>query len=186
VRAGNVIGGGDWARDRLLPDCARALAAGQAITVRSPASMRPWQYVLEPLAGYLWLAASSLGDAACAGPWNFGPPAGPVAAVREVVERFAAAWGGGTWRHTAPPGEAPKEAAALLLDSAKAERLLGWRTVYDLDDAIGVTAAWYRAYYAGDGDIRELSAADIGAYQGAAAAAGQPWAAGAMREATGV
>jgi len=145
TRAGNVIGGGDWSQDRLVPDCARALAAGQAAQIRNPRSVRPWQFVLEPLCGYLQLAMrqwQSPKDYAEA--WNFGPRPGSARPVGEVADLFVKAWGSGRWQAAAQDGQAPHEAGQLQLDSAKAAKRLGWRPVYTLEEGLEQTARWYR------------------------------------------
>jgi CDP-glucose 4,6-dehydratase len=137
VRAGNVIGGGDWAPDRIIPDSVRALAAGEPIVVRNPDAVRPWQHVLEPLAGYLWLAALMLRDGPrYDGAWNFGPTdeAGDHP-VRWVVERFFGEWGSGSWTTPGGTGPKPHEAHRLSLDSAKAREQLGWSPVWDAQTA---------------------------------------------------
>ena len=150
VRAGNVIGGGDWAEDRIIPDCVRALAAGQPVPVRNPTAVRPWQHVLEPLSGYLALAARQWNEpAAFADGFNFGPlPAGNLT-VGVVAGLAVKAWGDGEWRHTPPPGEAAArdllhEAAFLKLDITKATTLLGWSPVYTAAEAVAETVRWYR------------------------------------------
>jgi len=149
VRAGNVIGGGDWAVDRIIPDCVRALTAGESIVVRNPEAVRPWQHVLEPLSGYLWLAARMLRDGSrYEGAWNFGPTNDDGARpVRWVVERFLEEWGSGSWTTPKGAGRQPHEAHWLSLDSAKARERLGWAPVWDAATAVGKTAAWYREYY---------------------------------------
>jgi CDP-glucose 4,6-dehydratase len=179
VRAGNVIGGGDWAADRIIPDCVRALAAGESIVVRNPAAVRPWQHVLEPLSGYLWLGALLLRDGrAREGAWNFGPEDGDAARhVRWVVEAFLREWGAGTWATPQGGPEQPHEAHWLSLDSAKARDRLGWAPVWDAATAVRQTAAWYRDYYAGL-PAGDLVAAQLRSYESAAAAAGLPWADG--------
>ena len=178
VRAGNVIGGGDWAADRIVPDCVRALTAGQSIVVRNPDAVRPWQHVLEPLSGYLQLAARLLdGDRTAAEAWNFGPGvAGGERPVRWVVERFLEEWGSGSW--TTPPGVEPQphEARRLSLDSAKARERLGWAPVWDAPEAVRRTAAWYRGYDQDPAAARRLLDEQLRAYQDDAAAAGLPWA----------
>jgi len=136
--------------------------------------VRPWQYVLEPLAGYLWLAARSLEHTTLAGPWNFGPAPDDAAPVRHLVERFVQAWGAGSWVTDDHASSAPHESAALRLDSDKASKELGWRTVMGLDRAVEATATWYRTYYDGE-DASALSLAAIDDYERRAAGAGQPW-----------
>jgi CDP-glucose 4,6-dehydratase len=150
ARAGNVIGGGDWAEDRIIPDCVRALSRGESIPVRNPEAVRPWQHVLEPLSGYLLLAARQLEEpAAFADGFNFGPyPSGNLT-VGEVADLVVRHWGSGRWEHRLPPGEAePRdrlhEAAFLKLDITKATTLLDWRPVFTPAEAVAETVAWYR------------------------------------------
>ena len=149
VRAGNVVGGGDWARDRLLPDFVRALASGTSALVRNPASVRPWQHVLEPLHGYLALAerlATRSGEFSEA--WNFGPNAESVRPVSELADTVCSLWGGGARWHSAPSLQ-PHEAALLALDASKARARLGWRPRLGLDDCLRWTVDWYKAFQAG-------------------------------------
>lgn len=178
ARAGNVVGGGDWAPDRILPDCIRALEGGVPIHVRNPASVRPWQHVLEPLAGYLLLASRMLSGSphAVDGAWNFGPGPDSTVPVREVAEVVIREWGSGSWTTDARAVPAVHEATLLALDISKAERELGWRPLYDIDRTLRTTTAWYRARSQG-ADVRNLTDADIDAYIAAARAAGAPWAA---------
>jgi CDP-glucose 4,6-dehydratase len=179
-RAGNVIGGGDWAADRIIPDCVRAVTAGEPIVVRNPDAVRPWQHVLEPLSGYLQLASLMLIDGhAHEGPWNFGPGDQDGARpVRWVVERFLEAWGSGTWTSPEATGQPPREARFLGLDSAQARRQLGWAPVWDAQAAVGHTAAWYRENSRGmtSAAARELLSSQIRAYESDARAAGIAWA----------
>ncbi len=183
VRAGNVIGGGDWAADRIIPDSVRALVAGNTIAVRNPDAVRPWQHVLEPLSGYLQLGARLLaGDRSLAEPWNFGPSddAGDRS-VRWVVERFLEEWGAGSWAAPAGEGLALHEAHRLSLDSTKARERLGWAPVWDAPIAVRQTAAWYREYYRAPDAARGLIQAQLAAFQADAAASGRPWAIGEAR-----
>jgi CDP-glucose 4,6-dehydratase len=178
ARAGNVIGGGDWAADRIIPDSVRALAAGEPIVVRNPDAVRPWQHVLEPLAGYLWLGARMLSEGrSFAGAWNFGPTdqAGDHS-VRWVVERFLGEWGTGSWVSAATTGPKPHEAQRLSLDSAKAREQLGWAPAWDAQVAVRRTASWYRDYYRSPVAARDLVRDQIRAYQDDARAAGIAWA----------
>jgi CDP-glucose 4,6-dehydratase len=184
VRAGNVIGGGDWAPDRIIPDSVRALVADEPIVVRNPDAIRPWQHVLEPLSGYLRLGALLLSDGQrYAGAWNFGPTAqGADRPVRWVVEQFVDEWGSGSW--TTPPvaGGEPHEALLLSLDSAKAQAQLAWAPVWDAQTAVQRTASWYREYYQAPATARELVEHDLHAYQADARAAGLAWAIDEERE----
>ena len=178
VRAGNVIGGGDWAPDRIIPDCARALAAGEPVIVRNPDAVRPWQHVLEPLAGYLWLASGLVRDGAVfTGPWNFGPTDDDASrSVRWVVEAFLGEWGAGSWAALEDRAGQPPEAGRLRLDSSKARELLSWAPVWDAAAAVRNTAAWYRDYYQRAGGARELVEDQLRAYESAARTAGLAWA----------
>jgi CDP-glucose 4,6-dehydratase len=153
ARAGNVIGGGDWSPDRLVPDAIRALAAGDPVLVRNPASVRPWQHVLEPLGGYLQLGAAlaraGAADASrLASAWNFGPRPEDARPVRDLTDALVAAWGTGSWRQ-APSRVEVHEAKLLRLDVEKARRELGWAPRWRLKDAVQRTAEWYRAWNAG-------------------------------------
>lgn len=147
VRAGNIIGGGDWAVDRLVPDAMRAFAAGRELVLRNPAATRPWQHVLDAVRGTLVLAERLEG---CDVPaeqvaWNFGPAAGEVHPVSAVADRVSRAWGeGASWKHE-PDGLTIPEAKALVLSSDRAARELGWRCAWDLDRAVAQSVAWYRA-----------------------------------------
>lgn len=146
ARAGNVIGGGDWAEDRILPDCVRALARGEPIAVRYPDAVRPWQHVLEALSGYLLLAARQFDEPrAFADAFNFGPsPLGNLT-VGNVADIVVKEWGGGRWDHRPTPGETePREAAFLQLDITKAATRLGWTPTFRPAEAIAYAVAWYR------------------------------------------
>jgi CDP-glucose 4,6-dehydratase len=166
VSAGNVIGGGDWAADRIIPDCVRAVVAGQPVVVRNPDAVRPWQHVLEPLSGYLRLGRLLLEDGRrFEGPWNFGPlDASEARSVRWLVERFLAEWGSGSWAMPADEGRPQHEAPVLRLDSSKARDQLGWRPVWDAPAAIRQTATWYREFHRAPQGARQLVAEQIDAY----------------------
>ncbi|MCP3981369.1 MAG: CDP-glucose 4,6-dehydratase [bacterium] len=164
VRAGNVVGGGDWAEDRLVPDMIRAFAEGRPVVIRSPHSIRPWQHVLEPLHGYLMLAEKLWEDGEThAEGWNFGPRDEDALPVCEVVERLAALWGGGA-RWELDADEHPPEANYLKLDSSKACRRLGWQPRLDLARTLEWVVEWYRAYHDGC-DVRDLSVSQIERYE---------------------
>lgn len=163
VRAGNVIGGGDWSQDRLIPDAIRAWQAGRTLEVRRPRAVRPWQHVLEPLAGYLTLARRLWQEAPLAGAYNFGPDRGDAVTVREVVELARRAYGGGAVNYS-DAEEGPHEAAWLSLENGKAYRTLGVIPRLSLAQAIEKTVSWYRAQ-GGGADPLALCRADIAAYE---------------------
>jgi CDP-glucose 4,6-dehydratase len=161
ARAGNVIGGGDWGQDRLLPDAVRAVERGEPLRVRNPRAVRPWQHVLNPLSGYLRLAeALWQGEAARA--WNFGPPEQDLRTVSWIVERLGVLWDGALrWELDAGPN--PPEAGHLALDSGDAERLLGWSGGWRLEDALERLVEWHRAQRDG-ADMRRVSLEQIARY----------------------
>lgn len=170
ARAGNVIGGGDWAKDRIVPDCVGALVSGAAISVRNPRSTRPWQHVLEPLSGYLQLGARLLsGDAAryCEA-WNFGPEAGANRSVRDLVEALILHWGSGAWEDKSDPS-APHEAVLLQLAIDKARARLGWSPRWGFDETVRRTVEWYRAQHEGRSgeQLRRLALDQLRAYEAA-------------------
>ena len=146
VRAGNVIGGGDWALDRIVPDCIRALEAGKPIEIRSPQAVRPWQHVLEPLSGYLLLAMKMWEEPTryCEG-WNFGPHAESVATVWEIANQIADLYGGGEVKDVSQAG-ALHEAKLLMLDISKAKYYLNWEPRLAVQEAVRLTTDWYRRY----------------------------------------
>jgi CDP-glucose 4,6-dehydratase len=150
VRAGNVIGGGDWGDDRLIPDCVRALVKNQPVGIRSPRATRPWQHVLEPLGGYLLLGALLWEDPVTyCGSWNFGPSEADYRYVEEIVSRFLRFWGSGGWTDLSDSDNRLHEATTLRLTCDKAHRYLNWQPVLNLDDSLRMTAHWYKTYYAG-------------------------------------
>lgn len=149
ARAGNVIGGGDWAKDRLIPDALQAFAAGRRVVIRNPLAVRPWQHVLESISGYLLLAERLVtqGPALGAG-WNFGPEDRDIRPVHVVVERLAERWGGEAgW--TQDPEVHPHEANLLRLDISKARLELGWQPRWGLEDALDAIVSWHRGFLAG-------------------------------------
>ena len=163
ARAGNVIGGGDWSADRLMPDAIRAWQAGQPLSIRRPQAIRPWQHVLEPLAGYLALAQASWATPGLAGPYNFGPATDEAATVRQVVELARAAYGSGAVEYG--DGTAgPHEAGWLALETAKARLALGMKPCWSLPGAVQATLDWYRAQHEG-ANARELCLEQINAYE---------------------
>ena len=163
ARAGNVIGGGDWASDRLVPDILRAFERGEPVVIRNPNATRPWQHVLEPLGGYLVLAQRLWHDgAAFAEGWNFGPRDEDARPVQWIVEQLADRWGQGA-RWQLDGGPHPHEARFLKLDIAKARMRLGWEPRWHLADALQRIVAWQHAWLAGD-DVRALCLAQIDDY----------------------
>lgn len=165
VRAGNVIGGGDWAEDRLVPDCVRALAAGRAAVVRNPRSVRPWQFVLEPLSGYLRLASLQLAQGArYSEAWNFGPEPGDSRTAAQVADLVVRAWGSGRWDGPEAETAAPHEAGQLRLDSGKARERLGWRPACGVEEGLARTVAWYRAAQEPGFDALSFSRRQIAEY----------------------
>jgi CDP-glucose 4,6-dehydratase len=163
ARAGNVIGGGDFADYRLVPDVMRALMNGRAIPVRRPDSVRPWQHVLEPLQGYLLLAARLQNNPALADAWNFGPQEKQGITVRAIVEELIELWGSGSWVHTDPEFQG-KETEMLQLSWHKAANQLGWQPVYTWQEALAEIVAWFKAYQA-EADMYEVGLSHIGAYE---------------------
>jgi CDP-glucose 4,6-dehydratase len=145
ARAGNVIGGGDFAEDRIVPDAIRAFSHDQVLSVRNPGAIRPWQHVLEPLSGYLALARALIERGRkFSGAWNFGPQDSAAATVAQLVELLSDAWGGARWR-VQPAADGLAEARMLSLDTAKARKRLGWRPRLSIREAVDLTVEWYRA-----------------------------------------
>lgn len=148
VRAGNVLGGGDWSEDRLVPDMMRAAAAGGTTLIRNPGAVRPWQHVLDVLAGYLLLGRRLLeGQRDFAGPWNFGPGPESFLTAGEVARAVAARWDAVAVDLAATPPAGPHEAGLLALDSGKARRVLGWRPLLGIEQALDLTVQWYREHH---------------------------------------
>lgn len=182
ARAGNVIGGGDWALDRIVPDCIRALRDGEAIPVRNKVATRPWQHVLEPLSGYLWLG-SILGNPQSAlaelreemsSSFNFGPSLKSNRTVAELVQELILHTGG-DWADASDP-KAPHEASKLNLATDKSFHLLGWQPVWSFEETMAQTASWYQADQAGATDMSEYTLRQIKSYEAKASAATILWA----------
>jgi CDP-glucose 4,6-dehydratase len=163
ARAGNVIGGGDWGAERLLPDIMRAALAGEQVRVRNPNSIRPWQHVLNPLSGYLVLAQALWDSPDHADAWNFGPPEDDARPVGWIVQRASELWHR-ELRWALDDGPHPHEARYLKLDSSLARARLGWRPRLGLDAALEATVAWYRELSAG-ADMRAVTLTQIDAFQ---------------------
>ena len=179
ARAGNVIGGGDWAADRIVPDCIQALRAGLPISVRNPFSTRPWQHVLEPLSGYMCLAASMIEspypDTYSEG-WNFGPTASDERTVKELVDELISNWGEGSWLDVSSAG-AVTEARTLSLSCEKANKRLHWSPVWSFEHAIMQTVDWYQASFRNDRELlHDFTLNQINSYISEAKTKGLLWA----------
>ncbi len=160
ARAGNVIGGGDFARDRILPDCYRAAFAGSAIQVRNPHATRPYQHVLEPLSAYMEIAMRQAEDRSLAGWYNVGPDDRNCVTTREIVDMFVHLWGeGASWENRAEEN-APHEAGLLKLDCSLIRRKLGWKSTWDMEEAVGNTVRWYKTFRDG-GSVTEETDREI-------------------------
>jgi CDP-glucose 4,6-dehydratase len=164
ARAGNIIGGGDWAKFRLVPDLIGGIVSGETVKIRNPDSVRPWQYVLEPISGMLLLAEKMFGDIGFSDGWNFGPNDQKEITVKELVDKFVKLWGTGNYEIQNSPIQ--KEANFLSLDISKARRKLGWFPKYDFDSALSETVNWYKSYYNNSRDIDMLSEGQIKLYFG--------------------
>jgi CDP-glucose 4,6-dehydratase len=168
VRAGNVIGGGDWTKDQLVPDCIRYLKNNTPIPIRSPYATRPWQHVLEPLSGYLLLGAKLIGPLEQATQYceafNFGPLVSSNKSVKDLVEKIIEYWGEGTWRFSEPEKRF-HEASLLNLSIDKAYHKLQWLPKWDFDKAVGTTVEWYKALQNTPSDILKITLDQIKAYE---------------------
>lgn len=163
ARAGNVIGGGDWAEDRLIPDCFRSLSKDEPIYIRNPYAVRPWQHVLEPIAGYLWLGALLWQDGiSYSEPWNFGPYDEDILPVRDVVKTIINIWGKGNMEIQA--SSKMHEAGLLKLDISKARTHLHWKPVFKILQALEQTTSWYREYYSNNKNMFQYSLDQIENY----------------------
>lgn len=171
ARAGNVIGGGDWAEDRLVPDLVRAASSGSVLKIRNPSSVRPWQHVLEPLSGYLRLGQRLWEDSSTSGAWNFGPGAVGEITVHSLAEKLGEHWSALRIEHD--PAPHPHEAAVLRLNCDKAREHLAWCPVWDVDTALAKTAEWFKGFYE-SGQIG--SAGDLACYINDAKHLGLTWA----------
>lgn len=163
ARAGNVIGGGDWAKDRLIPDTVKSLAAGKKLILRSPDAVRPWQHVLEPLSGYLLLAARMIQEPTqFASGWNFGPETEDNLTVLEVVKKAIGIWGRGEYEII--PNTTMHEAKLLHLDISKAKDKLNWKPVYNFDQSVEQTILWYKGFYEDKMSAKELTERQLSDY----------------------
>ena len=176
TRAGNVIGGGDWADDRIVPDCIRAWSTGESVEVRSPGSTRPWQHVLEPLSGYLWLGARMLSDPSLNGEaFNFGPGDQQDKTVADLLESMAGRWPGANW-DIAAADQVGREAVLLKLSCDKALHRLDWRAVLQFPETVSLTIDWYRTWHERDEDLHQFTTDQIEHYTRLARSAGLAWA----------
>ena len=178
TRAGNVIGGGDWARDRIVPDCIRAWVDGGPATIRSPTSTRPWQHVLEPLSGYLWLGAKlRQNQAGVAGEaFNFGPGPEVTQSVSQLLTEMTKTWARHEWRTNADAATGKREAGLLKLSCDKAWSRLGWKALLTFEETVVMTAEWYREHYSGNTDLHRYTLGQIAEYERLAHAREAPWA----------
>ncbi|MFH1428868.1 MAG: CDP-glucose 4,6-dehydratase [Candidatus Margulisiibacteriota bacterium] len=177
TRAGNVIGGGDWAQDRIIPDCARSWSKGATVVIRHPHATRPWQHVLEPLSGYLWLGSRLYNSSQLHGEaFNFGPAQKVNQSVEELIALFSKYWGRhrGAWRIVRRK-DRKKESGLLKLSCDKALHMLQWFPVLSFDKSVQLTAEWYRQYYLDNADMLSVSCKQIELYISAAQEKGLDW-----------
>lgn len=166
VRAGNVIGGGDWAIDRIVPDCIRALSENRSIVVRNPASTRPWQHVLEPISGYLWLGGNLMknNSKVSGSSFNLGPNRSMDRTVEELANELIKVWGKGNWYALKDIRTQKKESALLKLNCDKVSKQLGWRKALSFRETVRMTAEWYKSFYCSKNDMYEFSVDQIEKY----------------------
>ena len=162
IRAGNVIGGGDWAPFRIVPDLVRGIVKGKTVKIRNPNSVRPWQHVLEPISGMLMLAERMYNNIEFSGDWNFGPESHKEITVRELAETFISLWGSG--KYSIDEMKSYNEANYLQLDISKAKRKLKWTPRYDFNVALKETIEWYKGYYNGETNMGEITEEQIEKY----------------------
>ena len=164
TRAGNVIGGGDWGEDRIVPDCVRAWAQSEPVNIRNPHATRPWQFVLEPLSGYLWLGAlMGTGDLRGGGAFNFGPKDNVIQPVDSLIEAFQKYWEGAKWQ-LKEGNSMKKESSLLKLCCDKALACLNWQSILSFEETVEFTASWYRNFYQQDANILTYSRRQIEEY----------------------
>ena len=165
VRAGNVIGGGDWAEDRLIPDSIRALMKNQSVEIRNPNAKRPWQYVLESISGMLWLATKMFEEDKFNEAWNFGPDANcDSLLVEDMVKRTIKNWDSKSTIKMQNNSDMLHESESLLLDSSKANQRLGWKNVFSIDQALSETTEWYKTYHENNKDMKQFTISQIKNY----------------------
>jgi len=177
ARAGNVIGGGDWAKDRIIPDCVKAWSEDKVVKLRNPNATRPWQHVLEPLSGYLRLAYDLYESRRLHGePFNFGPPAQQNQSVLELVEVMSNYWDQVRWEDISKKTEQPYESGLLKLNCDKALHEMNWRAVMDFEETISMTAEWYKSFYLNPTTILDLTNSQLEKYTELAKSRGLDWA----------
>jgi CDP-glucose 4,6-dehydratase len=178
ARAGNVIGGGDWAKDRLIPDLVRAWSSGESAAIRAPDATRPWQHVLEPLSGYLWLGSRLYAEPKdlSGESFNFGPDGRYDRRVLDVIEEMAKHWPNRQYHVNQEPGLAKAEARLLKLTCEKANRQLGWIPTLSFEETVAYTARWYRSHYEGTMDALSTTIEQIGSYEAMARDRRMVWA----------
>ena len=177
ARAGNVIGGGDWSQDRIIPDCVKAWSKNKLVKLRNPYATRPWQHVLEPLSGYLRLAISLANEPSMHGEsFNFGPPAKQNQSVLELVEAMACHWDKVKWKDVSKLEKGPYESGLLKLNCDKALALLNWSAVMDFEDTVKMTAKWYSDFYTDQSMVIDTTNAQIDEYITLAKLEGLDWA----------
>lgn len=165
-RAGNVIGGGDWAQDRIIPDCIRSWGKNKIAKLRNPQATRPWQHVLEPLSGYLTLAAELQKSSYLHGePFNFGPPSHQNSSVQELVQAMSEHWSNVRWKKNTNSDENSSESVLLKLNCDKALHHLNWQAILSFSETVRMTAEWYRSYYENPSKIRDITFSQIKEYE---------------------
>lgn len=174
TRAGNVIGGGDWSNNRIVPDIIRALMAKRPIEIRSPHATRPWQFVLEPLSGYLWLGARMVTDRGLSRGWNFGPEYATIVPVQTLTAKMIEVWGSGSIKDVSA-NDHFHEATLLSLDISMARHHLKWKPTLNLDETVAFTVQWYKAFSQGQ-NMSDFGIKQIGDYSAKALTRGLPWA----------
>ncbi|MFQ5714759.1 MAG: CDP-glucose 4,6-dehydratase [Candidatus Scalinduaceae bacterium] len=178
ARAGNVIGGGDWAKDRIVPDCVRAFSKGEKAEIRSPNATRPWQHVLEPLSGYLWLGANLLQDneRVTGESFNFGPLSDTSTSVEGLIKEFIEMWGDGKWYESDKGNKDKKESNLLKLNCDKALQILKWHIVFSFEENLRFTTNWYKTFYNKEKDMYRFTTKQIEDYTDLARKRGLIWA----------
>jgi len=177
ARAGNVIGGGDWAKDRIVPDCVRAWSQNQEVIIRNPQSIRPWQHVLEPLSGYLWLGAQLLQNlkGTHGESFNFGSNQETHRTVEQLIKTMQKTWSNAQWKHHHDETDGKKEASTLILNCDRSLSRLNWRSTLSFRESVLMTAEWYQNFYQNRTDPKSLTVSQIQNYQNLAIERGQAW-----------